>query len=47
MLFFKRGWIAIAASVAIIWVSLIPLPFLGEVKFIPLDKLGTFPLFLY
>ena len=38
--FWKLGWIPIGASIAIIWVSLIPLPALPEFKFIPLDKIG-------
>lgn len=39
-LFWKRGWIPVGASIVIIWVSLIPLPALPEIKFIPADKLG-------
>jgi VanZ family protein len=45
MSFLKRGWIAIAVSFAIIWVSLIPLPIMSEIKFIPLDKIGHFVAF--
>lgn len=40
MTFWKRGWIPSIASLALIWVSLIPLPFIAEIKFIPIDKMG-------
>lgn len=39
-LFWKRGWLPVIASIAVVWVSLIPLPFLPEIKFIPVDKVG-------
>ena len=40
--FWKCGWLPIVASIAIIWVSLIPLSFLPDIKFIPEDKIGHF-----
>jgi len=42
VLFWKRGWLPAIASIAVIWVSLIPLPFLPNIKFIPVDKVGHF-----
>jgi len=40
--FWKVGWIPVSASIIVIWVSLMPLPALPEIKFIPADKLGHF-----
>ena len=44
--FWRRGWIPISASIAIIWISLIPLPALPEIKFIPFDKVGHLVAFI-
>ena len=38
--FWGRGWLPLVASIAVIWVSLIPLSFLPDIKFIPIDKVG-------
>ena len=38
--FWKRGWVPVGTSIVIIWVSLIPLSFLPDIKFIPEDKIG-------
>lgn len=38
--YLKRLWIPIGASIAIIWVSLIPFSFLPDIEFIPVDKIG-------
>ena len=44
--YWKRGWIPVSISIAIIWVSLIPLPALPEFRFIPVDKIGHLLAFL-
>jgi hypothetical protein len=44
--YLKRWWIPVGASIAIIWVSLIPLSFLPDIEFIPEDKIGHFLAFL-
>jgi len=46
MVFWKRGWVPILASIVLVWVSLVPLPVLPDLKFIPVDKVGHLVAFL-
>lgn len=38
MNYLKRGWLPVSLSIVTIYMSLIPLPFLRELKFVPSDK---------